>query len=240
MTVLPCTVLPTLVAKSIVNHYADVLRVGRLHLNGVDITWDTSGTTELQLQSFVDRLYTSLRHKMSVSVPDSVLHQAMFYVCKSLSFNYAIFGYMLQLHESLGFMSTIETVDDGGLIVSYEVDTLRWPHVKVDLIWRRGDNILQISPDKGTRVVRGTLLSLGTEFPVPPPLDFIPEYEVKMTLKRVCVVPCCGSFLNDPVEPDEPLAADYPGERGEPVQVPRRCDRKRGGRKDDGQTALLA
>eukprot|EP00450_Noctiluca_scintillans_P001723 CAMPEP_0194488530 /NCGR_PEP_ID=MMETSP0253-20130528/8419_1 /TAXON_ID=2966 /ORGANISM="Noctiluca scintillans" /LENGTH=348 /DNA_ID=CAMNT_0039328905 /DNA_START=74 /DNA_END=1120 /DNA_ORIENTATION=- len=214
---LSSSALPSAIASAILASYADIVRVGKLDLNGEELTWDTHGTTEQQLNRLASRLFDELRnHSASAQARDVDLHQAIFYICKSVSFNYALFSFMLQLYETTGYMSTIETTDREGLLVNFDIDATQWPQVSTSILWRRGDNILQVDPALGTRVVRGSLSMLSTEFSVPPPPNFIPQYDAKMSIKRRSAVGVvgtwCGAMPITMVEPDHPLSEDFPAE----------------------------
>jgi len=207
--------LPDHVAKDLLRRYADVLRVGRLTVNGREVTWDTHASTANQLQRFCSALSTSLEHLPEVKgLDDAVLCKMPYWLCKALSINYALSEVLHLLSRKVGALCCIE--DGKSEPVDYGVELARIQQEKgvkhilaVSLDWRGRDNIVCRDLSTAARSVKGTLSRLETEFPLPPGRDFAPEYTLRLQLRRsftsrllstiACAGPCrptcsCGAL----------------------------------------------
>merc|ERR1712066_1147753 len=52
------------------------------------------------------------------------------------------------------------------------------------LQWRSNDNIISRDPSTASRIVRGSIFQLETEFPMPPAYGFTPRYLLQVEFKR--------------------------------------------------------
>lgn len=161
--------LPPAVAAEILRRYADVLRVGRIRMNGSIVRWQTDSSTENQLHHFCDSFFsrlTELLPDMAASNPD-ILRFAAYWYCKSVSINYALVEVLLLLKQKVGVLCTIETRGEHGGLVEYLVD-VQPGNLRASLIWNKGDNIVYRNPVTAETRVKGTLSCLMTEFDLPP------------------------------------------------------------------------
>lgn len=180
--------LPRAVSEEILRRYADVLRVGRLLVNGRVLAWETDTSTELQLQSFCHGLFS----RLSEVLPDiartnpAVLRFAAYWFCKSVSINYALIEVLLLIKQKVGVLCTIETRQPGcGSLVDYALEAIPGSNLlRVSLIWRRVDNIVYRDIERPEKQVKGTLSCLATEFRLPPDEGFVPAYCLQMRLRR--------------------------------------------------------
>lgn len=176
--------LPPAVAAEILRRYADVLRVGRIRMNGSIVRWQTDSSTENQLHHFCDSFFsrlTELLPDMAASNPD-ILRFAAYWYCKSVSINYALVEVLLLLKQKVGVLCTIETRGEHGGLVEYLVD-VQPGNLRASLIWNKGDNIVYRNPVTAETRVKGTLSCLMTEFDLPPKDDETPAYSLQMRLK---------------------------------------------------------
>mmetsp|Transcript_132366 Transcript_132366/g.264017 ORF Transcript_132366/g.264017 Transcript_132366/m.264017 type:complete len:427 (+) Transcript_132366:31-1311(+) len=177
--------LPSPVTQEILRRYADVLRVGSVHVNGQVVRWDTRTSTEGQLWNFSEALFNRLRQLPELSkASDEVLHQATYWVCKAVSINYALMEVLLLVRRKAGCMCTIETADDLGCLVTYAIEVRPDQMVHIRLCWRGKNNIVYRDPLTASRKVKGTLSCMETEFPLPPVKRFAPCYRLHMKFKR--------------------------------------------------------
>merc|ERR1719251_701773 len=79
-------------------------------------------------------------------------------------------------------MSTIVTRNENGTLVGFGVDVLLGLRLHVYLKWRGTGNIVEVSPETGSRKVKGTFFELSTEFKLPPGQSFVPEYKLNFQL----------------------------------------------------------
>lgn len=180
-----CTV-PQPLAEEIVQQYADVLRVGRVMVNGAEVCWDTSGSTRSQLQAFSVAFCGALRKlPESNSLEDSVLCQAVYWFCKVVSINYVLCEVLDVVKEKVGRECSITTTGRAGRIVmEYGVEVQPNQMMRVHVTWTEKGNIIHCDPKTAKKQVKGTLSSLATVFPMPPNPCFIPTYSLDMTVKR--------------------------------------------------------
>jgi len=207
--------LPDHIAKDLLRRYADVLRVGRLTVNGREVTWGTNASTAGQLQSFCASLHASLEQLPEAKgLDDAVLCKMPYWLCKALSINYALSEVLHLLSRKVGALCCIE--DGRSEPVDYGVDLARIQLEKgcrhilgASLDWRGRDNIVCRDPSTAARSVKGTLSRLSTQFPLPPSQDFAPKYTLQLQLRRsftsrllstiTCAKPCtetcvCGAL----------------------------------------------
>lgn len=179
--------LPPEVSEEILRWYADILRVGRIRVNGAEAAWNTDTSTELQLQGFCAALF----ERLSAILPEvanrepATLCLAAYWLCKSVSINYALIEVLLMVRRRVGVLCTIETREQGGdTLVEYNVDVLPGPSMRVSLAWRRGENIVYCNPVTAEHQVKGSLSLIATEFRLPPDPNYVPSYTLKMRLHR--------------------------------------------------------
>mmetsp|Transcript_5538 Transcript_5538/g.8631 ORF Transcript_5538/g.8631 Transcript_5538/m.8631 type:complete len:555 (+) Transcript_5538:87-1751(+) len=212
--------LPKAVSEEIVRRYADVLRVGRLVVNGRDMEWDTDKSTEMQLRSFCSSLFT----RLSEVLPDlaktnpEVLRFTAYWYCKAVSINYALIEVLLMIKEKVGVLCTIETRETGvGSLVEYVLEAApRTNLLRVSLRWRKDNNIVYRDPEKSECQVKGSLWSVATEFSLPPKEGFLPAYCLQMRLRKSLAarfassLACASSKQTETVCIDKPLRSDHP------------------------------
>eukprot|EP00427_Karlodinium_veneficum_P036929 CAMPEP_0169299294 /NCGR_PEP_ID=MMETSP1016-20121227/66975_1 /TAXON_ID=342587 /ORGANISM="Karlodinium micrum, Strain CCMP2283" /LENGTH=298 /DNA_ID=CAMNT_0009391499 /DNA_START=24 /DNA_END=920 /DNA_ORIENTATION=+ len=173
-------------ADEILRRYADVLRVGRLILNGSEVCWSTVGSTASQLQAFSAVFCKSLRPlKETRDLDDKVLCQAVYWFCKVVSINYALSDVLDVVKAKLGEGCSIMTTDPSGRsLVEYNVEVSPELQMHVNLSWRQKGNIVFCDPKTAKKKVKGTLSSLATTFPLPPEHSFAPTYKLLLKEKR--------------------------------------------------------
>lgn len=169
--------------------YADVLRIGRLLVNGREITWETRASNSMQLQNFCSAFTNALERVPELSNLESALvYQAAHLTCKALSINYAM-SEVLQLvgqrisEKRSGCMCSIRTCGDTGKsLVDYVVEILPDNVMRTRVSWRGKGNIISCNMKTAKRKVRGTLFHMETEFPMAVERSFIPTYSLQMDL----------------------------------------------------------
>merc|ERR1712110_1190300 len=116
--------LPQPLAKEILQQYADVLRVGRINVNGSEVLWKTQTSKELQLQAFVAAFSEALRQAPSMAeLDDETMCQALYCFCKSVSINYALSEILQFIRCRISNACGIRTCGEGGKpLVSYNVE----------------------------------------------------------------------------------------------------------------------
>jgi len=206
--------LPPLIAEEVLRRYADVLRVGRLRVNGDPVQWNTDTSTELQLGFFSAAFFAKLRRLPEVQgLSDAVLRLASYWFCKAVSINYALIEVLLLVKQKVGALCTIETREEGGGgLVDYHVrvsqhkppvaeapadarlamvgeaagpPVVQSTHLmQITLTWRGKDNLVYRDPNTAEKKVKGTLSRLETEFSLPPEHGLTPEYQLQMKLRR--------------------------------------------------------
>lgn len=172
--------IPQPLAADIVQQYADVLRVGRMRVNGSEVCWSTSGSTPSQLKALSAAFCGTLRKlPESKDLEDGVLCQALYWFCKVVSINYALFEVLHLVNEKVGKECTIRTSGKGGKsIVDYSVEVRADQLMRVKVSWSEKGNIIYCDPRTAKKTVKGTLSSLVTEFPMQPNALFTPTYSL--------------------------------------------------------------
>eukprot|EP00930_Biecheleria_cincta_P027380 TRINITY_DN19244_c0_g1_i1.p1 TRINITY_DN19244_c0_g1~~TRINITY_DN19244_c0_g1_i1.p1 ORF type:complete len:469 (-),score=72.44 TRINITY_DN19244_c0_g1_i1:17-1372(-) len=205
-------------AAEVLRRYSDLLRVGRLRVNGEVVTWETNTSTELQLQSLSDNLGAKLRELLPEQEP-SVLSQAVLCLCKAVSINYALIEVLLLVRQRLGVFCTIETREDnGGATVEYVLDVLPGPSLRASLEWSKAGNIIYRDPHTGSKKVKGTISNLSARFKLPPTPGSVPDYRVEMRLRKTFVAhvatkfvcSCADRGVGEELVIQEPLCAHQP------------------------------
>jgi len=222
-------------AAEVLRWYADVLRVGRLTVNGTKLAWRTSTSNDDQLSDFSTVFTDALRGV----IDDSHLRQVTHWFCKSVSINYGLSEILSllqhRLGESAGARCSVMTRSaTGAVLVDYSVDIVSAQTMRVRVTWNGKDNIISCSPETAKRTVRGTLSYIETEFPIPPGQDFRPTYSVQMQLRgsratellRTVARSWCGSVPDsvELVSPETPLHSaedDDVSPRRPPRSLPR-------------------
>jgi len=212
--------LPPAVNQEVLRRFADLLRVGRLNLNGHVVSWETDTSTECQLQGFCACVCSNLRELLpELAQKDPMaLRLAPYWLLKSVAINYALIEVVLMIRQRVGVFCTIETREEGGgPLVEYGVDVLPGPALRVSLTWSRGDNIIYRDPRIGTKKVKGSFTKLSTEFQLPPNPGVIPAYTLQMQLRRslaskvVSKLACGGGDAHNAsnfISVEEPLRSD--------------------------------
>mmetsp|Transcript_69906 Transcript_69906/g.158661 ORF Transcript_69906/g.158661 Transcript_69906/m.158661 type:complete len:296 (+) Transcript_69906:53-940(+) len=179
-------ILPLPLAADILWHYADVLRVGRVRVNGKEVLWNTCDSTREQLRGFSTAFIGALRQLPELSgVEDSVLCEAAYWFCKVVSINYAFSEVLELVKQKVGTMCSIRTCGDAGMsLVDYCVEVQPGCLMRVYITWRGKGNIVHCDPATAKKRVRGTLSQLETVFALPPEAGFAPTYRLRLKLKR--------------------------------------------------------
>lgn len=219
--------LPSEVSQEIVRRYADVLRVGRIILNGKEMCWDTRTSTEGQLANFCLVLWKSLSEaapRLLQSEP-AALRFAPYWICKAVSINYALIEVVLMVKQRVGVLCSVETREDHGPgLVSYNIDLRAGNVLCVSLVWRKVDNIVYCDPLTAKRQIKGTMPSLETRFRLPPVEGFTPAYSFQLRLKKsmtqkltssltstiTCKMPERRTMTTEIFSIDEPLRSNFP------------------------------
>merc|ERR1712187_873368 len=95
----------------ILRKYADVLRVGRIVLNGTIVQWDTNHASNIaQLRGFSTALISALSRRGDAnSFDQSTLRDAVYCVCKAVSINYVLSDVLDLVSGRVGEPCTITT-----------------------------------------------------------------------------------------------------------------------------------
>lgn len=176
--------LPPALAKEIVRDYADILRVGRLQVNGEKITWQIGGSMEEQLQRFSFALFAAMRRAPESSMlREPMMQNSVYWLCRSFSINYILVEVLHTIRQRVGVLCTIEGSQDVEA-AEFSLDILPGPTFRTGVTWSQPDNIVYRDPKTAERRVKGTLSKLDAEFPVPPDLGFAPMYSMHLEFKR--------------------------------------------------------
>lgn len=232
----PTWTLPPAVSKEIIRLYADVLRVGRITLNGTEVCWNTNSSTEGQLSSFCESFVRGLAEAApELASEPAALRFAPYWLCKAVSINYALIEVVLMVKRRVGVLCTIETREDGGSgLVEYSVEVRSGKLLCVSLIWKKADNIVYCDPLTAKRQVKGTLPFLETGFCLPPMEGFAPAYSFQLRLKRSITQKLTSSLSStlscgapdrkvvpmEAISIDEPLRSAHPLETFAELAVP--------------------
>lgn len=216
----PAMILPAVLADEILRSYADVLRVGRLTLNGSPLHWNHSAANTTQLADFSSTFVGALGRLPELDgVKETDLHQIVHLFCKAVSINYALSELLMLLQNRLGarlggVVSVRTSGPDGGALVDYDVRVSSQRRVQVKVLWRGTGNIICCNPRTAKRSVQGTMRSVETEFPIDLDHQFTPTYRIAMQLKRsrsaqVLSALACATSARQPsteeVSPTAPL-----------------------------------
>jgi len=170
-------------AAETLRSYGDVLRVGCLMVNGREVFWETTGSTEGQLQSFCEVLDSTLKAIPQLrNMDEAVLARLPHLICKSLSINYAMSEVLALLRQKLndpkGIMCSVRTCNDSGRsLVDYGVEITPGSMLRARLSWKEQGNIISCNRS-AARKVRGTLYHVETEFPMNLNCEFRPIYRL--------------------------------------------------------------
>lgn len=177
--------LPAGAQEEVLRRYADLLRVGRLSVQGRVTSWKTETSSELQLQGFCEAFGKRLQELLPELANTPVLPLAAYWLLKAVSINYALIEVVLMVRRQVGVLCSIETREDcGGALVEYQVEVRPGPVLRVSLGWRKGNNIVYRDPKTAHRKVKGSLSRLATEFELPPRPNCLPEYSLDLRLKK--------------------------------------------------------
>jgi len=181
--------LPQALADEVLWQYADVLRVGRLTLNGRELTWNNSTSNDAQLSGFCETFIGALKEVPALAgVEGSDLCQATHWFCKAVSINYALSELLCllqkRLGERLGAVCSVATSGpSGNVLVEYAVTVTERRSMLVRVNWRGQGNIICCNPKTAKKTVKGTLSYVETEFPIPLDPSFRPTYRIQMKLQ---------------------------------------------------------
>jgi len=177
--------VPQPLAEEILKQYADVLRVGRVKVNGSEVCWATSGSTPSQLEAFSAAFCGALRKLPELQdLEDTVLCQAVYWFCKVVSINYVLCEVLQVVKKKVGKECSINTAGRGGHWLDYCVQVQPNQTMQVHLSWKGKGNIVHYDPELGRKSVQGTISSLVTEFAMPPSPCFSPTYTLHMKSKQ--------------------------------------------------------
>jgi hypothetical protein len=171
-------------AKEVHQQYADVLRAGKIRLNGEWVIWCTNTSTELQLASFHAAFVAKLNSVTSlITDTDVTLRNVPYLFCKAVSFNYVLIEVLELLKRKTGAACTIETRSSlGDSLVEYSVDFLPENVMQVCVTFNGQGNVVCHDPENAETQVKGTLSCLKAEIPLPPKADFSPVYSLGLSL----------------------------------------------------------
>jgi len=218
--------VPQPLAAEILQQYADVLRVGRVIVNGAEVCWSTAGSTASQLKAFSEAFCEALRKlPESQELEDAVLSQAVYWFCKVVSINYVLCEVLQVVKAKVGKECSISTSSRGGRsIVDYCVEVRPDEMMRVHLVWSEKGNIVHCDPITSKKTVKGTLSSLATEFPIRASACYIPSYSLHMKVnksykqKMISKVTCVAKgrrrqsgecvFIETPLHSSSPLSLD--------------------------------
>jgi len=236
----PSWQLPPAVAQDLLRRYADLLRVGRISLNGQEVTWGTQTSTACQLENFCQSLSIALTQaapELSKKDPGAVRF-APYWLCKAVSINYALIEVVLMVQRRVGVLCTIETREDHGSgLVRYDVEIRDGNMFCVNLNWSKANNIVYCDPMTAKRKIKGTLTNLETWFRIPPEDGFLPAYSFQLRLRKslsrkftssithslACRMPDRHPKGAESLRIEEPLRSDHPLESVEELAKQEVC-----------------
>eukprot|EP00929_Paragymnodinium_shiwhaense_P020369 TRINITY_DN13602_c0_g1_i4.p1 TRINITY_DN13602_c0_g1~~TRINITY_DN13602_c0_g1_i4.p1 ORF type:complete len:380 (+),score=101.33 TRINITY_DN13602_c0_g1_i4:75-1214(+) len=176
---------PPEASRAISQKYADILRVGRMKLNNEIIEWP--GSVDEKIQEFQTAWVAGVKaNLMTKSFDDISLLRFGYLYCKLVSINFVIADVMAVLQKKTGVMCSVETVDpkSGAHLAEFGASIVPGPQLKAWVAWPGQDNIIHRDPKKGQRVVKGTLSRLETRVKLPIEPGVVPDYTLKMMLKK--------------------------------------------------------
>lgn len=182
-------------AREIITQYGDILRVGSLRIAGELISWDVGANRlpEDRLADFIQALSAALeRHPETKDLMLNAGQDGLIYwLCKSLSVNYALAEVLSLLKQKIGKVCSIESWNAQGNTkpVVYNIRVDSGPVLHVGITWAGSDNIVSCDPLTGEKCVEGNISRVETLFALPPPHGFKPEYCVEMDLCRRSLAP---------------------------------------------------
>lgn len=211
--------LPRHIADDVILRYADILRVGRLRFNGELLAWSTDGTTQRQLQAFVEVLLPQLEHLPEVvaeALDGDELGEVLLCICKAVSINYVLFDVLNLLRNKTGKVCSIDSrTRNGGNAAEYFVDARPGLRFDAGIAWSTRNNVVACVPGSSSTQKVGTLSRVQTGFSwISDPLNDTPGCKVTMSLRRpllsrILTLGCkCASASRDMREwipVDEPL-----------------------------------
>jgi hypothetical protein len=150
----------------ILSKYNDVMRVGVLQLNGEAVTWDTSGSSKKQLQSFLSVVLAKLRAlPVAAGLEECELVHAVFLFTKAVSMNFGLFHTYAVLHREFGLGCMLSSDS-----MEYYLDMSEAHsglHFHAGVTWRKPGNVRALPSWDDAEVapsIRGTLHSLHAKF----------------------------------------------------------------------------
>lgn len=161
--------------QSCLAQYSDVLRPGRMTLNGVWLEWDppSRGSIEHSLVSFADALCSSGK------VPKdwvADVDELTYCILKSLSFQFALMDVLEALKEEfrLVLCPTIPTSGMQYAVALSEVECLS------QVLWPADSKIFTADPDSDIKRYYATIAALRTSFAFPAKPGVPQKYRVEM------------------------------------------------------------
>jgi hypothetical protein len=177
--------LPESMTKEVLNHYADIVRTGQMHINDVPLSWEVTGNTSRDFDTFGSAFFRRvMRLNSDVGVDGKTLSLSLYWVCKVVSVNFALIEVMDWLRlKTNGSFVTVHMRSNDGDNAQYHLTVLPGFRFRVGLKWLWEGNVLEVCPN-GSKEVRGTLSKMYTEFDVPPKQDFVPTFTFKFKLAK--------------------------------------------------------
>lgn len=171
-------------AEKVHQQYADVLRAGKIRVNGELVSWSTETSTELQLAAFCEAFIAKLlSFPAFLGATDTMLKHAPYLFCKAVSFNYVLFEVLELLRRKTGAICSIETRSPlGKSMVEYSADILPGFVLQVCVAFKGRNNIVFHDPENAETHVKGTLYCLKAKIDMAPKPNFTPVYSLHMSL----------------------------------------------------------
>lgn len=149
-------------------HFLDVIRIGKLLLNGLLITWESSNGREQDLCCFFNAIMPPMRTLVDSDVTDATLAEMIAFAFKAISTDFIL----KDMHDKVKQLLSMEQTDmlnvsmendKEGLTVDYFLNVSHHcESMYLGIRWTWNGNILEITPDC-ERIVRGTVSSIHTE-----------------------------------------------------------------------------
>lgn len=161
---------PDHLRKLLIHRYNDILRVGKMRINGDLVQWETAGPVTMQLQNFIETIFAKLQSTYD-AVDEILLQKAVFLFCKAVSMNYAMVNVLELLHRKFGEPCTVHSNCRQGARLEYRLEIRPGDDGLVcvaNLQWRLQNNVTIMPSPEGDAcaegAVKGTLSSVQTEF----------------------------------------------------------------------------
>jgi len=168
--------------QACVSQYNDVLRAGKMKVNGVLLEWTSTSSTDTigSMYSFRDTIFACER------VPsvwrEEELDELLYCIMKALSFQFALMDVLKALEKELG-TGSLPSLENEGLQYSVE---LKEAGCTAKVEWTKPAKIYTLDPAsiECDKLLCGTIKRLFTQFVFPVAVQQPLQYKVEMVAPR--------------------------------------------------------